>query len=148
MVYEKFPPWKVVYEKYPPKQPTIWHYYIHTFCCIPLSPDSTRAPMYAGVVMDDKVPGVLQLLDDDWTLANCDGYTQLVLIQQWHSHSQLTTLGPFWRHSSHEGSPSNDLWSRWSWLLDGCWTQWHSSVAWRSAGDPQLEHIFLLYKQL
>ena len=42
-----------------------------------LRPDSTRAPMYAGVVaMDDEVPGAFQLLDDDWTAANAEGYTR------------------------------------------------------------------------
>lgn len=47
---------------------------------MPLRPDSTRAPMYAGVAMDDDVPGAFQLLDDDWTAANCAGYTQHILI--------------------------------------------------------------------
>lgn len=70
---------------------------------MPLRPDSTRAPMYAGIATDDEVPGAFQPLDDDWTAANAAGYThthtQYTLTQySTQAMSQPTTLGPFWRH--------------------------------------------------
>ena len=40
---------------------------------MPPRPDSIRAPMYAGVAIDDEVPGAFQVFDD-CAAANAAGY--------------------------------------------------------------------------
>jgi len=49
---------------------------------MPLNPDSTLAPMYDGVAIDDEVPGALQLLlFDVCPAANAAGYTTIMTVE-------------------------------------------------------------------